>query len=120
MTVTVPAARQLRNQTRRTEQPGSVVFGGYRLLAPGFSSDDFATAIKRAFDAGLQVTPGARPGQYLVINPESGTVYAATRSRCDCRAGQHAGPCKHRAMVCLIETIAIIDQPHAERSLPDG
>lgn len=89
----------------RTESPGPLTYGGYRVDAPGFDPDVFGRAIAKALDAGIRVVPADRPGVFRVANPANGAVYTVSRRRCDCRAGQFGGTCKHRALLCLLTSI---------------
>jgi hypothetical protein len=85
-----------------------ITFGGYQIAAPGFDSESFAAAVNRAFGDGLRVEPDRAPRTWRVTNPAHGSEYIANVHGCSCPASLHGAPCKHVAIVQLIETITTI------------
>ncbi len=92
----------------RSEAPARVqpiTFGGYRITAPGFDPESFAAAVNRPLGDGLTVSPGRAPRTWHVRNPVSGHEYASNVHGCSCPSNLHGAPCKHVAIVVLIEAI---------------
>jgi hypothetical protein len=88
-----------------TTLPETIRFGGHTVRAPGFTAETFASAIDRALSDGLTISPGRAPRTWHVRNPVSGHEYATNRHGCSCPASLHGSPCKHAAIVILVETI---------------
>ncbi|HEV2124597.1 MAG TPA: hypothetical protein VGW38_17730 [Chloroflexota bacterium] len=74
-------------------------FGGVEVDAPGFDQDNFERALCRAFTDDLEIHEAA--GYYLVTHRGVNGGYHVTRTSCDCKAGEHGQPCKHRAILCF-------------------
>ncbi len=76
-----------------------ITFGGVTITAPGFTADQFERAIYRALVDELEIHEAA--GYHLVTHRGQNGGYHTTRERCDCKAGEHGQPCKHRATLCF-------------------
>lgn len=51
----------VRDRTIATRAEPTIQFGGHTIRAPGFDPETFASAIDRAVNDGLTVSPGRTP-----------------------------------------------------------
>ncbi|HEV2122886.1 MAG TPA: hypothetical protein VGW38_08940 [Chloroflexota bacterium] len=92
-------AKQQAKEGAPAVSPALITFGGVEVDAPGFTIDSFERAICRALVDGLEIHEAA--GYHLATHRGVNGGYHVTRERCDCKAGEHDQPCKHRAMLCF-------------------
>ncbi len=95
----------VQNVTTTTRVETTVRFGGFTICTDGFDDATFAAAIARALHDGLTISPGRAPRTWLVTNPLNRSEYVTNAHGCSCRAGEHGTPCKHRAIILVIEAI---------------
>lgn len=86
-------------------EESAVTFAGVTLDAPGFTSEAFERAVLRAVVDELQLHHTA--GGDLVCHAGVNGGYHVFRDRCDCAAGQHGTPCKHRAYWILVNDVRL-------------
>jgi hypothetical protein len=67
---------------------------------PRFSPSQLADARKLIALGGI--TPAGQPGEYRALSSNGSGSYLVTADGCQCQAGQHGKPCKHRAAVMLL------------------
>lgn len=82
-----------------------VVFRGYSVSAPGFTTASFKRAADRALAEGVHLAPADRPGEFRASRPGSSSAYLTTATACSCQAGQLGRPCKHSALAALLTAI---------------
>lgn len=79
---------------------------GQTVEAPGFDTLERLTAyVTRARAAQLRTRPAGTPGVVMVSSGSSPAVYAVTRHRCGCAAGQTHGYCQHRALAIWLHDV---------------
>lgn len=79
-------------------------YRGHTIPAPGFDEATLARSIDRALAGGVTLRATERPNVYRASG-SGGETYWTSRTGCSCPAGSNARPCKHRALVVLIEAI---------------
>ncbi len=94
-----------------TTKPDPIIYLGYTIEAPGFTTESFSAALDRAMSEGITITPGAAPRTFVVHNPVNDSFYVANRYGCQCAAGLHRQGCKHLALVLLAEVIEPANRP---------
>jgi hypothetical protein len=86
--------------------PDTFEVEGRRVHAPGFRGGaQFTAYVARAKAAGLRTMPGSRPGVVMVSSGSLPAMYAVTRDRCSCAAGQSHGYCYHRALAIWLHDV---------------
>ncbi len=77
-------------------EPVAVVFADHQVDAPGFDRHSFERAMARALVDQLEIHRDTS-GLYVVAHHGQNGGYPCSRHRCECPAGVHGQPCKHRA-----------------------
>lgn len=82
-----------------------IAIRGYCIKAPGFSTEDFDTAIDRALDEGVLLEATSQLRTFRARRSGSPTIYTVTPTGCTCRAGEVGRPCEYLALALLVLAI---------------
>jgi hypothetical protein len=106
-----------QGSTVETEQEAApavsepIVFGGHEITAPGFDAHSFERAIVRALADDIEIVTTVT-GETIAQHRGCNGSYRVSRHACQCAAGVHGRPCKHRAMFCFVQDVRA---PHVAR-----
>ncbi len=83
-----------------------ITFANVTVDAPGFDADTFTRALMRALVDDIEIVTDAT-GEAIAQHAGRNGGYPVSRHSCQCPAGVHNRPCKHRALYCL--TLDVIE-----------